>query len=271
VFLLGCSIGNAQPTRALAEADSLAVVGLFQKASVEYERVLFLDGALESEVLLKKAQCQKRLGYFRDAIYTLKRIPTLDISDTLRCRILYETSLCMYLAGQGEKAWRTLMQARGSVADSSLCQDQEYLEVVIAAETEQWTNARLAAQRYAQRRGLQIEIDTLEMFKDPTGICDVEAAERLSALLPGLGMIYVGEVKDGLVSLLFQSAFVVVAVERYVTHHIIAAVGIGANLTLAFHQGGVRHTRYLAERANARVLRQKKEAIKEWVLSYERN
>ena len=81
--------------------DSLFRSLNYSRALLYYEKAIFLEEGVTSEVLLKQSYCYKALGKFEKAFYQIQKIK--DASYFFK-EVLYEKTLLCYLLGKYQKA-----------------------------------------------------------------------------------------------------------------------------------------------------------------------
>ncbi len=244
-------------------ADSLMAVGQFDLASVYYEKVLFdrsrqPDAAASdayrvviNDLLRKKIQCQKYQKHFEDAWQTAQRIDLNEPNDTLQFGLRYEVALCGYLSGHYGEAHGQILQTRFYIADSTLFSPLDVLEILTLNELDRWAESKEVFKRYATRHQLSVNVDELYSFlkKKPKS---PEKAQLLSFIIPGVGQMYAGFPKEGLVSVGLQTLALGFGVYHVWHRYYLIGFFTGAGMFQAFYFGGARRAELMAEETNRR-------------------
>lgn len=242
-------------------ADSLMKRHEYTLAAVYYEKALFdqnqqLD-TLSSEnfkfqantLLYQKIQCQKTLRVFEDAWQTAQRFDFNESNDTLQFQLRYEGALCGYLSQRYNEAYGQIQQTRFYIQDTALTASLDVLEILTLNELERWEESKVIFARYVTRNQLTFQVDKLYDFlkKRPK---NPDKAQLLSFLLPGLGQIYAGYPKEGLVSAGLQALSLGFGIYHVLNHYYFIGFFTGAGLFQTFYFGGARRASLMAEETN---------------------
>lgn len=257
LFLISrCGVAQVSVT-----ADSLMSAGQYDVATVFYEKALYdqsqrIDSVntdryrlVINELLLRKIQCQKYLKHFEDAWQTAQRIDLNEPNDSLQYRLRYEVVLAGYLSGHYGEAHGQILQTRFYVRDSSLLASLDVLEILTLNELERWEESKEVFRRYAARNGMAMNMDELYGFlkKKPKS---PEKAQLLSFLMPGVGQMYAGYPKEGLVSIGLQTLALGFGVYHVWHRYYLIGFFTGAGMFQAFYFGGARRAELMAEETN---------------------
>lgn len=242
-------------------ADSLMAAGQYELASVYYEKSLydqsqrtdFINTAsyrlVFNDLLLKKIQCQKYLKHFEDAWQTSQRIDFNEPNDSLQYRLRYEVALTGYLSRHYAEAHGQILQTRFYVRDSSFFSSLDVLEILTLNELERWPESKELFRKYAARNHLTTDIEELYRFlrKKPKS---PEKAQLLSFIMPGVGQMYAGYPKEGLVSIGLQTLALGFGVYHVWHRYYLIGFFTGAGMFQAFYFGGARRAELMAEETN---------------------
>jgi TM2 domain-containing membrane protein YozV len=243
------------------KGDSLMAAGQFEVAAVYYEKALFdqsqrIDSInteayrlIGNELLLKKIQCQKYLKHFEDAWQTAQRIDLNAPNDSLQYRLRYEVALTGYLSRHYGEAHGQILQIRFYVRDSSLLSSLDILEILTLNELERWAESKEIFRRYAVRNGMATDVEELYGFlkKKPKS---PEKAQFLSFIMPGVGQMYAGYPKAGIVSIGLQTLALGFGVYHVWHRYYLIGFFTGAGMFQAFYFGGARRAELMAEETN---------------------
>lgn len=254
-------ISNESRAQARQMADSLMKGHEYALAAVYYEKALFDQNQqvdtvssenfriLTNTLLNQKIQCQKALRTFEDAWQTAQRFDLNEPNDTLQFRLRYEGALCGYLSQRYNEAYGQIQQTRFYIRDTTLTASLDVLEILTLNELERWDESKVVFQRYVARNQLTIQVDKLYDFlkKKPK---NPDKAQLLSFLLPGLGQIYAGYPKEGLVSASLQALSLGFGVYHVLNRYYFIGFFTGAGLFQTFYFGGARRASLMAEETN---------------------
>jgi hypothetical protein len=229
--------------------DHLMKTGQYSLASEEYERIVFMNPGDDStkQQLIRSYFLNKR--YHR----VLRRSDSLFSSPVIFPRLVaidYSRSL-IFLDNQ--ELLDGFLHINKSLTDT----DRLFMIMNRQLLSSEWKKAKLT---YADLGGTPFErsyegifasINNAK-FKSPA------LAAGMSAILPGSGKFYTGEWKDGLVSLLFVSAFAVQAYRGYNDYgpnsgFFIAYAGIGSVFYLSNIYGSHKSAKKYNEKIKQRI------------------
>jgi TM2 domain-containing membrane protein YozV len=230
-------------------------------AAVYYEKALFeynqhpevFSGdtlrRLTNRLLYQKIQCQKSLRSFEDAWQTVQRFDLSDPTELLQFKWRYESVLCGYLNQRYNEAYGQIQQTRFYITDSILTVPLDVLEILTLNELNRWEESKAVFRRYAARNQLSVNIDELYAFirKSPKS---PDKAQLLSFLMPGLGQMYAGYPKQGMVSLGLQALSLGFGVYHILNRYYLIGFFTGAGLFQSFYFGGARRAGLMAEETN---------------------
>lgn len=255
-------------------ADSLYHAGNFVLAAVEYERIIFESPSaqIKAEAALKKAGSLKLSGRFDEAASTLDAVHMMEVPDSLRYKMLFESALDAYLARQPNEAFSKLENICHFFPDSSDKHDIVMMKILSLNEMNRWKEARVLYSRFMLAYG-----PPESAFPDPyrhiPKLKDPDKAEKLSAYLPltGAGLFYAGSITEGMLSLILQVSFISFGVYSIVLERYITGILIGVGGYAAFYKGGVRRARSLAETNNKKKAMAFNQAVKAQLLQAIKN
>lgn len=242
-------------------ADSLMKGHEYALAAVYYEKALFDQNQqvdtvisenfrlLTNTLLNQKIQCQKALRTFEDAWQTAQRFDLNEPNDTLQFKLRYEGALCGYLSQRYNEAYGQIQQTRFYTRDTTLTASLDVLEILTLNELERWTESKVIFARYVSRNRLTIQVDKLYDFlkKKPK---NPDKAQLLSFLMPGLGQIYAGYPKEGLISAGLQALSLGFGAYHVLNHYYWISFFSGASLFQALYFGGARRASIMTGETN---------------------
>lgn len=239
--------------------DSLMAQQNYGLAAVLYEKQIFelTQSALSedslrqtyNQLLTRKIQAQKSERSFEDAWQTAQRFDLSEPDNSIAFRMRYETILCGYLAQHYNETYGLLQQTKFYTQDSLLSEALQVVEILTLNELERWTESKAVFQQYAARKGLNINADELYKFlkKKPK---NPDKAQLLSFLMPGLGQVYAGYPKAGIVSLGLQAIALGFGVYHVWHKYYFIGFFTGAGMFQTFYFGGGRRAAIMAETTN---------------------
>jgi len=256
--------------------------GQFDLAAVYYEKALFdqiqrIDSInpdayrfTVNGLLLKKIQCQKYLKHFEDAWQTAQRIDLNEPNDSLQYRLRYEIALTGYLSQHYGEAHGQILQTRFYVRDSSLLSSLDVLEILTLNELERWTESKEIFRRYAARNRLTTDVEELYGFlkKKPKS---PEKAQLLSFVMPGVGQMYAGYPKQGIVSIGLQTLALGFGVYHFINKYYLISFLSATNLFQIFYFGGAKRAVLMAQETNFKNKSQNNQRVKQTIFDFEKS
>jgi len=225
---------------------------LYEKQIFELSQRALAEDSLRRTynlLLRKKIQAQKSQRTFEDAWQTAQRFDLSEPDKELTFGMRYETVLCGYLAQRYNETYGQLQQAKFYTQDSLLIEPLQVLEILTLNELERWTESKEIFRQYAARKALNIEVDELYKFlkKKPK---NAEKAQLLSFFMPGLGQVYAGYTKEGIISLGLQAIALGFGVYHVWHRYYFIGFFTGAGMFQTFYFGGGRRAAIMAETTN---------------------
>lgn len=266
---------NALP-RFFEIADSLLLETQFTDAAIAYERCIFAaqntdDPILITRALLKKAYACKASGNFSQALQTLYRINTADVSDSLRLSIGYEIALNAYLAGNYTDAEAELQKLAYYLTDTVKLNQTLFLKILILNELQKWPEAKTCFTQYLMLNGQSPQkADELYAFMQRPRLKNPEKAQRLSTFMPGIGQIYGGNIGAGLLSLGLQLSLLGFGAYEIWQGYYLTGFTSGLALFQAFYFGGIENAAAVTLRKNKEKVRRYNDGVKKFILLVER-
>ncbi len=207
IFLCGISTGKSQDI--LQKADSLFKVGEFEQSGLTYEWILYTESYPEDidRAILGRVGSYKQLHLYDKAIDYIDRVNTVELSDSLRAALMYESLLLNYLAGNYHEVQSRLLMSKHLLQETSYFNDARLLLCLSQLKAGDWKNASISSESYIygiapieKAESLVTEFhsvfDTLQAPK----LKKPRTARILSMIVPGSGQAYAGYPLDGFIS-----------------------------------------------------------------------
>ncbi len=233
----------------VALADSLNSSGDFQRAVVAYEYALFrgLPPTEANPVLLKSAQCLKKLGKYGQAISQLDRADLYNERDSLRFLLFYEYALNALLGSRPDIALSKMKEARYELTDTSDITLLLPLEILAFNEMHQWKDAQAKYLQFAKSHSLAFDpYPEILSFKKK----DPDRAMSISYWLPGVGQMYAGYFWKGFVSSMLNLGLVGFSTWSFLNGYFYSGAFTGVALFYLSYNGGARYAEALANQYN---------------------
>lgn len=257
-------------------ADSLYLSGQFYDAAIEYERVIYQNiGIVHSNhARYRKALSLKQIGNYSKALGSLKEIQYWAVPDSLTFPYFYETALCAYLHGsfmETEKALSNLLHWNNLTLEEKRC--LHALLVLAYNEMGKYDSGYKSFTQLIdilpitgiERENAQQIIDQVYARKNLPRLKKEKTQEVLN-YLPGLGHVYAGNWKEGLLSFsLNLSSLAFGAYQVYLGYYITGYFG-GAIPLNKFYFGSRTRAAFLLEKYNYEEKRRFNKQVKDVLL-----
>ena len=272
VYLFKSFSGSASTGRPLAYADSLFSVANYRLAALEYERAFYFsrDANIKALALLRKSWCLKNLQQFDKAAQSLQRITIDNLSNIMQFKIRYEYGLDCYLAGNFVQAEAGMTDIDYHTSDAALVNRALFLKILIKNELLKWNETDSLLKAYIKINSENADTTQLpELLKKPR-LKNPKTAKILLYIIPGSGQIYTCHLLRGLSSITFQGVFLGYAIESFSTGFYISSIISGLGIFQVFYFGGARYAYFLAEKNNAKKIKNYNNKIKDFLTKTER-
>ncbi|MBN8702914.1 MAG: hypothetical protein J0M08_07605 [Bacteroidetes bacterium] len=259
-YIILITVTNSLFATTFLDADSLFSIRLYSDAVVAYERLAYQsETSIDfDKSLLKKANCYKQLGCYPEAEATLSRLVFTEISDTLAAECRFQLALCSYLNSNFNLAETQLLQLKLDVTNPALTLNSELLHILILNEKFKWSDCKLHIQSIVKNYQLSSAMKDSLLSLLNNEYADKKLpklkipgrAENISVFLPGMGHVYSGYTKEGIWSSVFNlSGFAFTGLLVYNKYYF-SSFTIGTGLLQMFYVGGIRRSKFLAEKRN---------------------
>jgi tetratricopeptide (TPR) repeat protein len=244
----------------------------YRNALFEYERLIYraTENALKTDYLLKKSICYKVLLEHENAVSELERIDLNGLVVERLFEIKFQAALNCYLNEDFSNASSYLVQLSFFVKDESLSSKALWLYALVLNEQSNWEEAKKKVIEYIQffpdsernKDSLIIRIEELYRFSNYPVLYSISRAQKMSSILPGLGQIFTGHFKEGLISFSFNViALGFMGYDIFSTNYI-SAFTLGSGIFQKFYFGGIERTRFLVTSKNNKGIRDYNDVLK---------
>ncbi len=245
------------------EGDSLFRAAQHDASLLAYERAYyeiteFPDSSLSAEAiqnaqnacLLRKVYCLKAIGKFEEASKIALRFDLNKLPDSSQYVLRNEVIVCYFLSGSYEDAISQIEQLQFFVKDSTLKYQSDIWKIMALTHLRRYAEAKQCFNGYVLRRKRSVNVDSVFAFADKNRFKNVKKAEALATFLPGVGMMYVGNTTEGLISLGLQLGTLGFAGYSFWKGYYLSGFLTGFGLFQSFYFGGIRRTELLANKKN---------------------
>lgn len=257
---LSASFLTRAQNRLVQEADSLFASGNFVLAATAYERVYFFssDNAGRIRALFQRAESQKHLRNFYDAYKSLVRIQSFDVDDSMRCAANYQLAVNLYLANFFADAERFCAKNSSLPINTPEYKSSLLLHGLTLNELNRYSFARLKFNEFVassalngqQKDSLTRFVDQYYAAKHLPALKSLKKARRLSKVIPGAGLFYIGKSGKAFVNIGLQLLAVGYTGANIYFGNYFSAATAGWFLVRAFYTGGVNQLNDLVPLVN---------------------
>jgi len=207
IFLCGISTGKSQDI--LHKADSLFKVGNYSQSGLTYEWILYSesDPASTDLAMLGRIQSYKKLSQYEKAIDYIDRVNTIELSDSLRVALIYESLLLNYLAENYHEVQSRLLMSKQLLKETSYFNDASLLLCLSQLKAGNWKRASTSSEAYIynlapfeKAESLITEFHSIFDTLQAPKLKKPRTARILSMIVPGSGQAYAGYPFDGFIS-----------------------------------------------------------------------
>jgi len=230
----------------LAEAQKPNMLLAEKLLEKEYEFFVSVSDSEKVMLLMDKAHLYTVDGEYDHALFELERAQKISASDDIRLQ--YEIMLNYFLSSRFNQSASMILPADDLVR---IGRNQEYITMRLVSlnENRQWEACRsellkacLGCDSTAQKGITDLRV--LFNYTDPI------KCQRLSQVVPGLGMVRAGKPRKGATSFLIQAGITLFTGYAFYTGYYVAGVVSGIFPLMKFHMGGGRLSATLAEEKN---------------------
>ena len=240
-------------TDALALADHFAAYGQFDAARHEYARWLYFadDPEKAAQVWLRLGRMEERLEEYEAARTAYERVIQTAGEDSLRRSAIYRYGFCSFLLEKYAEGHFYLQTVAAFDTNDVWGRRAAWLDALCLVGMEAFEPARaLVRELYGNDCETSYALEMAFADAARTRYLSASRAQWLS-ILPGLGLLYAGSVKDAAVSVGLTGSLLAVGVVAVLNQHYIFGVLSCALLAQRFYEGGARLSGKIAEQRNA--------------------
>lgn len=261
LFMLGHLVARGQ-SEYVDLADQHVRNGDLEAAITEYYRhaYLFPDDPFLHEVHTKLGVACRDNGRVQPALRAFATALEKTRSADQRARIRIELALTHMVFDQPLQAQLVLLRVLASPpTDAALVARAHAVAGVSALMAGQWTDASASLRSWASSRPDSARaLETVNaLLADTSSIPhrSPTVATILSAIIPGAGQIYCGEVLDGLNSMALNGAFIYGFYSQLEQQRWVAAGLVSIPLVARYYMGNLDHAQRYANEFNERARR----------------
>ena len=229
-------------------ADSLFHAYQFEEAALEYEKCVFknMDSSIKEYALMQRAYCFKNSGKYYEAYQNFQRLDIDNYNDSLKCVYNFQIGLMLYLSNYFNDADSYLQRNFNLPITTLEYKNSILLNVLVLNELFKYSEARNKLSVYAInytktpiKDSIVSIIDKDYSNEKTPKIKSIHKARKLSKVLPGAGLIYIGKSGRALgnITLLLASASYT-ALNIYCGNYFTSATA-GVHLIRLFYTGGI--------------------------------
>jgi len=185
------------------------MAGEYSKSGLAYEWIIYSGPSpgIEARAVLGRIQSFKKLNLFDQAGSCLDQVNIFAMPDSMKAKILYESLLVNYLAGNFQEVQSRFLMARPFLQNTNFNPTGKLLLCLSHLKSGQWGLVPKSAESFIRTAAppekadsliaqFYILFDTLQ----PPRLKNPKTARILSMIIPGSGQIYSGYLGDGLIS-----------------------------------------------------------------------
>jgi tetratricopeptide (TPR) repeat protein len=217
----------------------------YENGMKAYQRVLYFDKKMGVQIYSRLAECHYLLGDYAQATRFYDLAYYNASNDSIKYDALFRKANCLLLQHQYNSALAELFALEDTL-DFYWLKKKYFFYALTYFGLEEFENSKLNFEKAFPSEKDEIE----QLFKKNGKISRIspKAARILSLILPGLGQIYAGDVKDGLNSFLLTSGFLALAVYTGYTYTIFEAIVSVFPWYQRYYIGGLKNAGLMAER-----------------------
>jgi len=220
---------------------------------IEQRVMMASDDTIKAIALMSKANLYKELNQYVEAAATLNRINVEAISSSLADEYYYQRAFSLFMVGAHSEA---LLEFLNIKSNKNLNEELKLLYLMLLLENQRWDDFKNEYQNLASKDGTDSLLFKKE-FATPV-LLEPDRYAKLSAQMPGLGMMKSGYFGRGLTSLGLQLFFVGFGVYNISLTYYFTGVFSGLMPARKFYLGGKLLTHSLVEKKNQREINDSK-------------
>lgn len=233
-------------------ADSLFALQQYRKASLAYEYFLFSNPQKHEahfRALYQKALAQQAEGLHGAALASLNRVNIFTLNEAQKKQLYLKQAVLMLVTGKYAEANFTLLKLKG-ISSGNL--EADLLLCLAEVYDKKWELAQSHFRDVVKKYELQTQdasIVAQNLLDNPP---ELKSEEHLFyySILPGLGMVYVDELGEGLLNFSLNAAPLAMGVYSIYLGYYVTGYVVGSTLLEKFYFGGRERSKYLLRRNN---------------------
>ena len=217
----------------------------YENALGAYQRALFFDKKLGDNIYYNLAECHFKLNHFEQASKYYDLAYYAALNDSLKFDALFHKTNCLLLLHNYKNALIELLSLDDSLPQ--YWQSKKYFYFGIAYfGLEDFDNA----ENYFEKTDPSQKSDIENIFVQNKKVSKInpKTARILSIILPGLGQLYCGDVRNGINSFILTSGFFALAIYTMFTYSIVEAFVSVLPWLQRYYLGGFQSAATIAQR-----------------------
>lgn len=227
-------------------ADSLYNIGNFEKAAFEYEKISFYNpnDSIRNHAYLRRAFSFKSLGKHFEAYQNFIRIDMNSFDDSSKCSINYQTGLMLYLSSYYKDANVYLQRNFNLNINTLEYRHSILLDILVLNELNIYNEAKNKLAVYSNNYASPSQRESLDLTniynkEELPKLVSLNKARRLSKVIPGAGLFYIGKPGRALSNIGFLLASLgYTGLNAYAGNYITSATA-GVHMVRLFYIGGL--------------------------------
>lgn len=240
-------------------ADSLFSAGNFERAAFEYEKIAFYNSndSIRNSAFEKRANSFKSQGRHYEAFQNLVRINLENFDDSSKCSVQYQTGLMLYLSGYYKDADAYLQRNFNLNVNTQDYRHSILLNILVLNELNAYNEARNKLTVYSKNYASKSQIDSINYLvlndyekKSLPRLVSLTKARRLSKVLPGAGLFYIGKPGRAISNIAFFLASLGYTGLNVYSGNYITSATAGVHMVRLFYIGGLNQLNELVPLVN---------------------
>lgn len=254
VFIVCCTVLLSQPASLKAQtieetfiyANEQHQAQQYENAINAYQRVLFFDKKSASRVYYNLAESYYQLSKYDQAAKYYDLAYSATSNDSLKYLMLFSKTTCLLLQHSYNAALAELFSLDDSL--QNYWQQKKYFYFGVTYFGMANFND---AKTYFIKAGLpeqNAEIEQLFVQIKKVNRLNPKTAQILSIILPGLGQIYSGDIKNGINSFVLTAGFMTLALYTAYNYTVVEAILSVLPWYQRYYMGGFKNAKMIAQR-----------------------
>lgn len=203
VFIITLQAQSLKTTLALA--DKQYADAQYGDAIKTYQRVAFFDNKNSTAINLKIAACCFHIQQYQDAISYYDLALNNATSDSLQDDIYIKKALAYLALDEIEFALAQVASVKDTI-NIAIKKRKAFLNGYIYFKMEEYKLSENNFINYATKDSTKLKIQEIFIENNKINKLNPRLAKTLSAIIPGIGQLYAGDIKNGINSFLLNAS-----------------------------------------------------------------